>query len=327
MNGVLVISLDFELMWGVRDHRSVADYGDAVLGVRKALPAMLTLFKKYGIHATWATVGLLFARNRQEMLDYYPAIKPEYLNSSLSPFEAIRSQIGHDEICDPLHYGRSLIERIQEADDQEIATHTFSHYYCLEEGQTLPAFEADLEAAISIMKTAGVIPKSIVFPRNQMTGDHVDACTRKGINAYRGTPDSYAYRSRSKNDNTSLIRGLRLLDAHLPLISSLSYPRNSSPVSSSSINVPASRFFRPYSRRLGLINELHIRRIINEMTSAAKAGEVYHLWWHPHNFGRNTDQQMARLEKILQSYQILSDSYCFKSKTITDYAKTLQKNN
>lgn len=323
MSGTLVISLDFELMWGVRDHRSVADYGDAVLGVRKALPAILTMFNKYGIHATWATVGLLFARNRQEMLDYFPSIKPKYRNSSLSPLEAIRSQIGHDEISDPFHYGRSLIEKIQEANDQEIATHTFSHFYCLEEGQSLPAFEADLEAAISIMNTSGVRPQSIVFPRNQMTGEHVDVCTQKGINAYRGTPDSYAYRSRSKNDNSSLVRSMRLLDAHLPLTSRLSYPWNYSPTPNSAINVPASRFFRPYSRQLGLINELHIRRITNEMTLAAKAGEVYHLWWHPHNFGRNTDQQLARLEKILKTYQSLSDNHGMKSLTMNECANYL----
>jgi len=32
MSGRFVISLDLELMWGSRDHRSVAEYGDAVLG-------------------------------------------------------------------------------------------------------------------------------------------------------------------------------------------------------------------------------------------------------------------------------------------------------
>jgi hypothetical protein len=31
--GALVISLDFELLWGVRDKRTIADYGPNILGV------------------------------------------------------------------------------------------------------------------------------------------------------------------------------------------------------------------------------------------------------------------------------------------------------
>ena len=83
MSGRLVFSLDFELMWGVRDHRTVDDYGDAVLGVRQALPRLLKLFDAYGVSATWATVGLLFARNRQEMLEYFPANRPSYRKAKL----------------------------------------------------------------------------------------------------------------------------------------------------------------------------------------------------------------------------------------------------
>src|SRR3546814_10818209 len=55
--GALVISLDLELMWGMRDHATTRDYGHRVLGEREAIPAMLELFEKSGIHATWATVG------------------------------------------------------------------------------------------------------------------------------------------------------------------------------------------------------------------------------------------------------------------------------
>ncbi len=56
--GTFVISLDFELHWGVRDHRTVADYRENLLGVRRVVPALLSLFSEFGIHATWATVGL-----------------------------------------------------------------------------------------------------------------------------------------------------------------------------------------------------------------------------------------------------------------------------
>jgi hypothetical protein len=50
---------------------------------------------------------------------------------------------------------------------QEIGTHTFSHYYCLEPGQQPEQFEDDLKAAIAVSKAKGIDTKSIVFPRNQ----------------------------------------------------------------------------------------------------------------------------------------------------------------
>src|SRR5713226_8091072 len=58
--GAFVISLDFELLWGVRDNRTIADYGANILGGREVIPALLDLFAERNIACTWATVGLLF---------------------------------------------------------------------------------------------------------------------------------------------------------------------------------------------------------------------------------------------------------------------------
>src|SRR2546426_12614664 len=55
-----IISLDFELFWGVRDVTTLDRYGANLRGVRDAIPAMLRLFSERGIRATWATVGFLF---------------------------------------------------------------------------------------------------------------------------------------------------------------------------------------------------------------------------------------------------------------------------
>src|SRR5262249_3591019 len=148
-NGALVISLDFELNWGVRDSRPGPGYRANLLGVREVVSGLLDLFARYRIHATWATVGLLFCRSREEMLDSAPVLRPQYADPRLSPYADIL-RVGASEAQDPLHYGASLIDRIRRAPRQEIATHTFSHYYCNEPGQDLAAFEADLAAAIAI---------------------------------------------------------------------------------------------------------------------------------------------------------------------------------
>ena len=64
-----MVSLDFELLWGVRDHADRDSYGRNVLGGREAIPRMLDLFAAHEIHATWATVGMLFCESRDELLD------------------------------------------------------------------------------------------------------------------------------------------------------------------------------------------------------------------------------------------------------------------
>ena len=125
--GIFAISLDFELHWGVRDVKTVAQYRENLLGVRRVVPALLATFAEYGIHATWATVGFVFFGSRTELLASLPDLLPEYENLRLSPYLDMKI-LGNDEDDDPFHFGRSLIDQIRSHPEQEIATHTFSHY-------------------------------------------------------------------------------------------------------------------------------------------------------------------------------------------------------
>ncbi len=130
---------------------------------------MLDLFEEFGIAATWATVGFLFAASCQELESFYPAVRPEYENPVLSPYQ---EPLGDGEEDDPFHFAPSLIEVICKRPRQEIGTHTFSHYYCLERGQTRAAFRADLKSAVAVARKYGFLLRSIVFPRNQSNPDY-----------------------------------------------------------------------------------------------------------------------------------------------------------
>jgi len=57
------------------------------------------------------------------------------------------------------------------------------------------------------------------------------------------------------------------------------------------------------------------------MTRAARDGRTYHLWWHPHNFGRNIDANMARLDRIIAHFRSLRDKYGMESATMSDWGK------
>lgn len=320
--GSLVISLDFELHWGVRDHSSVAAYRENLAGVREAIPAMLALFGEHGIRATWATVGMLFARDREELLAHAPAQRPAYLNRDLDPYAAIDSgELGADEASDPFHYAASLVDAIARTPGQEIGTHTFSHYYCLEPLQTAAEFDADLRAARAIAEKRGVQLRSIVFPRNQVHAPYLHALSQNGIRAFRGNPSSWLYEERAGDEETLARRAGRLLDAYIPLTGQ----NGSTPtrLPSGLVNVPASRFLRPYSPRLARLDPLRIARIKREMTSAAERNVLYHLWWHPHNFGKHLAENLALLGAVLQHFQTLRKSKRMRSANMADIARDM----
>jgi hypothetical protein len=129
----------------------------------------------------------------------------------------------------------------------------------------------------------------------------------------RGNPPGAVYRPRSGQELTPWVRGLRFLDGVVPLLGPVSFAL---PKGDEIMDVPASRFLRPWNRRFPLYSTLHQRRIQREMTKAAKSGLGYHLWWHPHNMGRDTAQNMTQLETILRHFKRLRDQYDFQSVTM-----------
>lgn len=149
-----IISLDFELHWGMSDIVLSDDhsYMANLRGAREAIPKILEVFRKYGIHATWATVGFLFSKSKEEIYQNKPSRIPNYDNTRLNNWCL---NIGKNEEDDPLHYACSLVDLIGSTLGQELASHTFSHYYCYEPGQTPEDFLADLMAARNFAKAAG----------------------------------------------------------------------------------------------------------------------------------------------------------------------------
>ena len=89
------------------------------------------------------------------------------------------------------------------------------------------------------------------------------------------------------------------------------------------VNIPSSRFLRPYYSKLQFLDWLRLRRIKKSMTHAAKNNLMYHLWWHPHNFGINQLENFSFLEEILVHYRYLNEKYSFTSCTMTELAKEI----
>ena len=315
--GGFVFSLDFELMWGVRDKRTIADYGANILGVRQAVPRMLDLFEKHEISATWATVGLLFFENKDAMIAGLPDIKPEYNNANLSAYSAM-SDVGENEKSDPYHFAPSLIHQIAQTPKQEIGSHSFSHIYSLEPGMTNAAFKADIEAAIAVANKQNIIMQSYVFPRNQVNSEHVKICKLLGINVYRGTEQSHIYTSANGRIQNYKKRLGRLADTYMNVSGDNAFfPTEEN----EAYNVPSSRFLRPYSQRLGLLEARRIGRILKAMETSAKQGFFFHAWTHPHNFGLHQEENFAALGAVISKATQLNEQYDWPSYTMAEAAK------
>ena len=322
-SGSFVISLDFELLWGVRDLMGPEVYGEHIQGVFDIFPRMLELFDRYGVKATFATVGFLFADSLEEMHQYFPAEKPSYLDPNLSPYNGHFETVGDSEGEDRYHFATSLMEMLRQHPDQEIGTHTFSHYYCMEDGQTAEEFRADIRAAIEIAKSKEIEIKSLVFPRNQMNAAYLRICKELGIETYRGNEKSWYYRS-SKGKAVDLMRRvMRLSDSYLNLSGHNTHDMQKLG-EEVPYNIPSSRFLRPYNPYLKALEGLRLRRILKGMEYAAKKGELYHLWWHPHNFGKFQEENLRFLEKVLRYYQGLQKEYGFRSSTMGEIAGELK---
>jgi peptidoglycan/xylan/chitin deacetylase (PgdA/CDA1 family) len=316
--GRFVISLDFELYWGVRHLPSVKRYFPNLVGARTAIPALLDLFSEYEIHATWATVGFLFCDQTRTLLKFAPSRQPGYENRILSPYYDLPPE-GVTETPESVFFAPSLIRLIAKTAHQEVATHSFSHYYCLEKGQDIEAFRQDLLAARAAARALGLELCSLVFPKNQCNDEFLTVCAEAGILAYRGNPSSWLYRAAADEQQGYVRRLCRLLDTYLPLASRNCHP---APVRSGDLplNLRGSRFLRPYSPLFRMFEPLRLHRIKRDLTEAARRGLFYHLWWHPHNFGVNTAANLAFLRKILEHYRSLHDLYGMESLNMGEVA-------
>ena len=321
-NGKFLISLDFELMWGVRDLLSIENYGSNILGVQTVIPKTLEIFNKYKIKGTFSTVGFLFFENKKDLLNSIPKQFPKYDDTNLSPYNGYFNELKNTQVADCYHFAPDLIRLIQADSNQEIGTHTFSHYYCLEKGQTIQDFKTDIEKAIEIANKWNIKLTSLIFPRNQFNDAYLQVCNELGIICYRGNELSWLYKAQDTTKEKLIRKILRFADTYINISGHNCYS-DADLNRTYPINLPSTRFLRPFSRKLKTIEFLKLKRIKSGMTHAAKNNLMYHLWWHPHNFGVDQDENFEFLNKILIHYQILNKKYNFESITMTNFAKEL----
>ncbi len=324
--GCFTISLDFELHWGVFDKRDRKMREPVYRNTLALIPRMLDLFAEHEIGVTWATVGSLFCANREEWYASQPEHLPQYVQEKYSPY-VFAEQHGLGDDVHWAHFAPEMVKRIAGYAGQELATHTFSHYYCLEQGQTLEAFSADLAVVQKLaLELTGATLKSLVFPRNQFNHDYMAVCHQHGIQIIRSNPNVWFWTGIGNDDTTLLRRLFRTGDVFVPTGPRSSYAAAAITIKEDEpIALPASRLLRQYDDRYSFTNAIRISRIKSEMTKAARLGEYYHLWWHPENFGATPEACMLELSQLVQHYTWLRNEYGMHSKTMGQIATTFME--
>ena len=284
MTASVVVSLDFELRWGLLDilGDDITRYRRNLEGVAEAIPRLLDLFSKRDVHATWATVGAVACESWDEWQARTPPT-PRYDDVGLRWRESFRT-------IDPrgrLYFAPDLVNAIRSSPGQELGSHTFNHVYVREPGFSREDAIADADAVVSLFRDRwDSRPSSVVFPRNQV--GHTDVLRTRGVTAWRENPHPSFWNATAASEQTRIVRLCRIADAMAPL------GRRTAPA----VEHRASFFVR-----MNLAEPLwraHRRRIVAD-ARALRAGEVLHLWWHPHNLGASPEKSVARIADLLDA--------------------------
>lgn len=313
--GGFIISLDFELMWGLADHdrEYIQKYSDNVRHAPEALLRIIRICSRYGVKLTVAHVGAMTQSKPSELLQSTPSnMRPAYCKSALYSGRIISTMPDFAEeselFCCP-----TTLKELSKQLNVELASHTYSHYYCLEDGQTIEQFENDI---VQVRQHSLSNYSTIIFPRNQVSENYLNVCARHGFTHYRGIVEDFIHRPSKTKSRFSVKGALRLLDTYIPITGDKTF-KEIEEVGGMK-NVPGSMFLRPYNRKLRWFEPLKMSRIKRSMKKAAQKGEFFHLWWHPHNFGNNMEENIVQLTEICEFYSQLHDRYGFNSYFISE---------
>lgn len=308
-NGYFVVSLDFEGLWGSiggLSEGTVRGFANRVSKDDEVVSKLLALFTKYDIHCTWAVVGALACKDKDEVLALLKKdVRYDVWNLSIK--EYVRA-IDRPEV----YFFPKLIAQVRDTAGQEIGSHTFIHFYANEKGATVDMLRQEMELSRKVMDGLWIKARTLIMPRNQVEGLDNEVLKDTGFTVVRG-------RAGGPLKPVMVKKVLNFADAYFPLIRR---PFTLSDIGKDGIqNVKASILFRPYFKKLAFLEPLKLLRIKLAMKRAAKRSECFHLWFHPHNVANDMDRNFETLEKIFKYYQKLNIKYCMQSVTMAECAE------
>lgn len=263
MRGTLIISIDLELAWGVWDNVTSEELQMVNNGERPICAALIDLFDRYQVPATWAIVAALlderssFSRPGHQSCWYAPDII-EWL---------IRAKAAH-----------------------EIGSHGGRHVYFAGIGTS--EAQHDLGFARDVHRAHDLPFDSFVFPRNAV--GHLDTLASVGLRTFRG-PD-VGWPSVGRRLGAAAGRTANLTDKMLPLPPRPVFAKKSDGL----VDIPGSMLLlgRNGIRRF-VLPRVTRAKLAAGLSGARHTGGIFHLWFHPSNFYYRREEQLATLAWFL----------------------------
>ncbi len=262
--GKLTISIDLELAWGVWDHLTPDDLRLAESSERPICAALIDLFDRHRVPATWAVVAAL--------LD-----------------EASAAAHPGPKTC---WFAPDIVERLRRnTAGHEIASHSGRHIYF--DAASDAAAREDLEFARSVHRAHGLAFDSFVFPRG--AAGHLDILRDVGLRVFNAADVGWVDGARRLGRRVGQVANL--VDKLLPIppAAATDEPRGEL------VHIPKSmllmgrnglrRFVMPPVTRVKL--RAGLRR-------AQATGGIFHLWFHPSNFYYRREEQLTTLDWFLE---------------------------
>jgi hypothetical protein len=264
MKAKLTISIDLELAWGVWDQLTPEDLRMAETAERPICAALLELFDRNNVPATWAMVAALLDESSAK-------VHPGSVSCWYAP--DIVAQIARAKAAHEIgsHGGRHI--DLSAANAKEA--------------------EDDLLFAEHIHRSHALPFQSLVFPRNRV--GNFDAVARTGLRVYRGR--DVGWTSAAQRAGRWAAKAANLVDKALPITPLSVTPQARADL----VNVPGSMLLigRNGARRF-VLPAVTRAKLSMGLSRAIKTGEVFHLWFHPSNFYYRRQEQLDTLAWFLE---------------------------
>jgi peptidoglycan/xylan/chitin deacetylase (PgdA/CDA1 family) len=257
--GKLTISIDLELAWGVWDHLTPEDLRLVESAERPICAALIDLFDRYQVRATWAVVAAL--------LDEPSAIaRPGPKACWFAP-----------DIVDRLRQSKA---------GHEIGSHSGRHIYF--DAASVTEARADLEFAMAVHRAHGLAFDSFVFPRG--APGHFDVVAGVGLKVCNHADVGWVESVRRFGAPAGQVANLA--DKLLPIAPCPATVERRGEL----IHIPRSMHLmgRNGLRRF-VLPPVTRAKLRAGLERAQATGGIFHLWFHPSNFYYRRDEQLATL--------------------------------
>ncbi|MAW61821.1 MAG: hypothetical protein CMJ94_13465 [Planctomycetes bacterium] len=299
----LIVSLDFELGWGVLDSPLWKQREKE--GLYRRMRAVLARVHDFLIErecaTTWAAVGSMFVEDPQQIeLDHLPASYASSVRTFLKEAEPATRD------------ARDLMERWDRLRAfTEVASHTSTHLYAGFPGVTGAQYQADVAQSLTQLERHFDEPvRSLVFTRDQ--ADYLNEVltlrplhVRLGPSTYRTARPGRAHR---------VLRGLRRYVESVPASRVEAQAQGASSQSGSMyFNWVGGDFALAKRVQVGL----QAKRVLRGL---ARGDEAYHLWLHPFNLAESP-ALCERFLSFLDQAVRLRDAGRTRILTMSDFAR------